>query len=51
MPVFSGIHHIALTVSDLEASVPFYEMLWGSASVATLTGESFVRRMTPTAAQ
>ena len=45
MPAFSGVHHIALTVSDLEMSVPFYEMLWGSASVATLTGESFVRRV------
>jgi len=45
MPAFSGVHHIALTVNDLEMSVPFYEMLWGSASVATLTGESFVRRI------
>lgn len=36
MPTFSGIHHMALTVSDLEVSVPFYE---------TLTGESLVRRI------
>lgn len=45
MPKFSGIHHIALTVSDLEVSVPFYEMLWGIEPVATLTSESLVRRI------
>lgn len=45
MPVISGIHHVALTVSDLEVSVPFYERLWGSEPVAAMTGESFIRRI------
>ena len=45
IPTFYGIHHIALTVSDLAVSVPFYETLWGSQPVATLTGESVVRRI------
>jgi glyoxylase I family protein len=45
MPTCSGIHHIALTVSDLEVSEPFYQTLWGSEPVATLSSESLVRRI------
>lgn len=45
MPTFSGIHHVALTVSDLTVSVPFYEKLWGAPPAATLAGESFNRRV------
>ena len=30
MPDFPGIHHVALTVSDLDRSVPWYHDLFGS---------------------
>ncbi len=30
VPAFSGIDHVALTVTDLAVSVPFYEKVLGS---------------------
>ncbi len=45
MPRFSGIHHVALTVTDLSISVPFYEKLLGSSPVTTMTDGPFTRRV------
>ncbi|MGP5196544.1 VOC family protein [Arthrobacter rhombi] len=45
MPEFSGIHHVAITVSDLEASAIFYEKLWSQPPVGSLEGPDLVRRM------
>ncbi len=45
MPEFTGVHHIALTVSDLAVSVPFYGKVFGVAPIAELTGDSFARRV------
>jgi catechol 2,3-dioxygenase-like lactoylglutathione lyase family enzyme len=45
MPEFTGIHHIALTVSDLSRSIPFYERLWGMAPIGNLDGPHLRRRM------
>ncbi|HZT64556.1 MAG TPA: VOC family protein [Acidimicrobiales bacterium] len=33
MPQFPGVHHVALTVSDLERSRPWYEKLFGAKPV------------------
>lgn len=33
MPPFPGVTHVALTVSDLDRSVPWYEQLFGAAPV------------------
>ncbi|MEP6562432.1 MAG: VOC family protein [Nakamurella sp.] len=45
MPSFSGIDHVALTVTDLSISVPFYEKLLGSSPVTTMTDGPFTRRV------
>lgn len=45
MPRFSGIHHVALTVTDLSVSVPFYEKVLGSSPVTTMTDGPFTRRV------
>ncbi len=45
MPEFSGIHHVAITVSNLEASEVFYEKLWSLAPAGRLEGPDLVRRM------
>lgn len=45
MPEFSGIHHIAITVSHLEASAAFYAKLWSLDPVGTLEGPDLLRRM------
>lgn len=43
MPHFTGIHHLALTVSDLETSSAFYEHLFGCAPAGTLDGTNLRR--------
>lgn len=45
MPMFSGINHVALTVTDLSVSVPFYEKLLQSSPVTTMTDGPFIRRV------
>jgi glyoxylase I family protein len=45
VPTFSGIHHVALTVADLEVSVPFYEQVLGFAATTTMTDGPFTRRV------
>ena len=45
MPTIAGIDHLALTVSDLDASVNFYTALWGAAPAATMDDGPFLRRI------
>ena len=47
MPYFSGINHIALTVSDLHTSVAFYERVLGITSDGDMTDGAFIRRLLP----
>ncbi|GAA2171905.1 VOC family protein [Agrococcus versicolor] len=45
MPTISGVHHVAITVRDLDASVAFYERLLGAPPVAELAGDGLQRRL------
>lgn len=45
MPHLTGIDHVALTVSDLAVSVPFYERLLGMSPATTMTDGPFTRRV------
>jgi glyoxylase I family protein len=45
MPQFTGIDHLALTVSDLEASSAFYELVFGFPPSGELGGEKLRRRL------
>jgi catechol 2,3-dioxygenase-like lactoylglutathione lyase family enzyme len=45
MPSFTGIDHLALTVTDLDVSVPFYEKLWGMPVAGSLEGNDLTRRI------
>jgi len=47
MPEFSGYAHVALTVTDLAESVPFYETVFESAPVTELVTDDFVRKIFP----
>ncbi len=45
MPQFNGIHHLALTVSDLKASVAFYQRVFGFAPASELEGDNLQRTL------
>ncbi len=45
MPSFTGIDHVALTVSNLAVSVPFYSRLWDVEPVATMDDGPFSRQI------
>lgn len=45
MPSFAGVHHVALTVTDLEVSENFYSRLLGVEAVATLELDGLIRRI------
>lgn len=45
MPEMSGIHHIAVTVSDLEVSTRFYERVLGMSPASSLDGPGLKRRL------
>ena len=45
MPTTSGIHHIAVTVSDLEVSTIFYERVLGMPPASSLEGTDLDRRL------
>lgn len=45
MPAFLGIDHIAITVLDLDVSLPFYERVFGLSPVGTMDDGPFVRRI------
>ena len=45
MPRFTGIHHLALTVSDLETSTAFYQLVFGFPPASELGGENLRRRL------
>ena len=45
MPRFSGIHHLALTVRDLAASVAFYQRVFGAPPAAQLEGQDLRREL------
>ncbi|MBW8172676.1 VOC family protein [Ornithinimicrobium sp. Arc0846-15] len=45
MPKLLGIDHLAITVSDLDASIVFYSQLWDTEPVGWLSGEGLKRRM------
>jgi glyoxylase I family protein len=45
MPHFSGIHHIALTVSSLDASTAFYQRVFEFPPASELTGENLHRQL------
>ncbi|MBG6219038.1 catechol-2,3-dioxygenase [Arthrobacter sp. CAN_A6] len=45
MPSFTGIDHLALTVSDLAVSVPFYSRLWNTEPAATMDDGPFFRQV------
>jgi glyoxylase I family protein len=45
MPDFTGIHHLAITVRDLDASTAFYTRIFGFPPVAEIDGISLHRRL------
>lgn len=45
MPPFTGIHHLALTVSDLDVSTAFYQRVFGFPPTSELDGENLQRRL------
>lgn len=45
MPTLCGIHHVALTVTDLTVSVPFYEKVLGRSPATTMSDGPFTRRV------
>jgi len=47
MPEIQGYAHVAITVSDLDASLAFYERLLGTAPVGRIQLEGLDRRLFP----
>ena len=47
MPHITGIDHLALTVTDIRASLEFYETVLGIESDGKMTDGPFVRRLLP----
>lgn len=47
VPRFSGIDHIALTVTDLQASLEFYKKVLGIESDGEMSDGHFFRRLLP----
>lgn len=45
MPTLTGIDHVAITVSDLDASSAFYERLFGFGPIGSLDGDGLSRRL------
>jgi len=45
MPRFTGIHHLALTVSNLDTSTSFYQRAFGFPPASELSGENLQRRL------
>jgi catechol 2,3-dioxygenase-like lactoylglutathione lyase family enzyme len=45
MPEFSGYAHVALTVTDLTASVPFFEAVFEAPPVTELVTDDFTRKI------
>lgn len=45
MPTLTGIDHVAITVSDLDASTTFYERLFGFGPIGALEGDELSRRL------
>lgn len=45
MPDFSGIHHLALTVKDIDVSTEFYQRVFGFAPAGELSGDGLHRRL------
>ncbi len=45
MPIIAGIDHIALSVTDLAVSVPFYAALWGFEPAVSMSDGPFQRQV------
>ena len=45
MPHFTGIHHLAITVSDLDVSTAFYQLVFGFPPSSALEGADLHRRL------
>lgn len=47
MPSFTGINHVALTVSDVQSSIGFYQRVLAIQSDGEMSDGPFVRRLLP----
>ncbi|PPF46230.1 glyoxalase [Pseudoclavibacter sp. AY1F1] len=45
MPTFTNIHHLAVTVRDLDSSVAFYEQVFGFEPATEIDGEQLHRKL------
>jgi len=45
VPLFTGIHHLALTVRNLDTSTSFYQLVFGFPPASELDGEGLHRRL------